>query len=197
MRPLFPLRLAAPLLVQASALAQTPALLSNADVFGRLAAECVAEARPAAVGVPDTLAVFVAAPYLRSGIVQGLGERTTGGRAVRVAAAPGAGVVTVVPERLAVAYDRAGRARLRRRVDVRLRLAADAPDGTRTLDRACVRTFADDVAVRDRARLEDAALPETVGVGPAPSRLARTLQAGLAGAAVLVSTLLLFSLRSS
>ena len=176
--------------------AQTsPSAPTNAEVFARLAGACVAEAG----ALPSPLRVAVAAPYLRSGVVTGLVAR---GTRVRVAQAgstqadtAGAQLV-LAPEGLAVAYARAGRGRLRRTATLRARLTLDDADGARTLDRSSEKTAVDEIASPVRSRLEDPALPETVGTGPTRSGLSRAVQTGVAAAAVVVSTLLLFSLRS-
>ena len=176
---------ARPACAQASSNAPT-----NAEVFARLAEACVAEAG----ALPSPLRVGVAAPYLRSRVVTGLVAR---GTRVQVVEADSAGArLVLAPEGLAVAYARSGRGRLRRTVTLRARLTLDGADGGRTLDRACEKTAVDEIAARARARLEDPALPETVGTGPARSGLSRAVQTGVAAAAVVVSTLLLFSLRS-
>lgn len=175
------------LLAAATASAQTP---TNAAVLARLAEACVAEAGP----LPSPVRLRVDAPYLRSAVVTGLAAR---GTSVVVSDSARTGArLALVPEALSVTYARSGRGRLERTVALRARLAVDDAAGLRTLDRPCQQQAVDVIAARDRARLEDAALPETVGAGPGRSALSTALQTGFAAGAVVVSTLLLFSLRS-
>ncbi|MCA0268742.1 MAG: hypothetical protein LCH53_05920 [Bacteroidetes bacterium] len=169
------------------AMAQTP---TNAAVLGRLADACVAEAG----AMPALVRLRVDAPYLRSAVVTGLAARGT--QSVVADTAAGRARLALVPEALSVVYARSGRGRLQRTVTLRARLALDDAAGVRTLDRPCQQQAVDVVAARDRARLEDSALPETVGARPGRSAWSSAVQTGLAAGAVVVSTLLLFNLRS-
>ena len=162
---------------------------SNADVLGRLAADCVTS-----VTAPPAfyLDVPVAAPYLRST----LGSALSGtGRQV-LADSSASARVGIRVERAAVTYARAGRGRLRRSATLRLRTRVVDEGGRVLFDDACTREASDMIAAAQRNALEDLAWPETVGTGPAPSRLRRMLEVGLVAGAVVTSTLLLFSLRS-
>lgn len=181
-----PISLVLVLLAAAGRASAQPA--PNAVALGRLAVACLADAP-----VPPAVVLDAPVPYLRSALTTAW---TAAGRRVLADTARTAPRAEVRVEAASVAYARAGRGRLARTVRLGLRTRLVAPDGTVAYDVPCVETLRDEIAARDRATLEDPAFPETRGSGPPPSRLRRTGEAVLLGGAVVVGTLLLFSLRS-
>ena len=177
-------------------------LPTNADVYGRLAVECLADAP-----IPDRLALDVPIPYLRSAIVTawtGAGRRIdeaadagaeTGADAGTEAGADAGGRVEVRVESATVTYGRARRGRLGRRVTLGLRTRV-VQGGAVVYDAPCLRRVDDTVRASDRAAIEDAAFGETTGQAPPPSRLRRAGEAVVLAGALVTGTLLLFTLRS-
>ncbi len=172
-------------------LAPLPALgqARNADVVARLAADCLAEVPPPAF----VLSAPTLAPYLRTALVA---RWQTGARRVfadTLAAYPR--LVLGSPE-TSVAYTRAGRGRWGRAVRLDLPFTLTGVDGEIVQAGTCREATNDVVPKNLIASLEDAAYPETVGTRPAPGWVARYAEPALLGGALVVSTLLFFSLRS-
>ncbi len=166
------------------------ALATNAEVYGRLAVDCLVGAP-----IPDRLALDVPIPYLRSALVTawtGAGRRID--EAVDTTAST-AGRVEVRVESAAVTYGRAGRGRLARRVTLGLRTRV-VRGGAVVYDAPCSRRADDTIRASDRAALEDSAFGETTGQAPPPSRLRRAGEAVVLAGALVTGTLLLFTLRS-
>ena len=179
-----------PLAAAPAARAQAP-VPTNADVLGRLAADCLAGVPPPAFRL-DAPAL---APYLRSALVAAWGA---GGRTAFVAADSSfdGGALAVRVEGARVRYGRAGRGRLRRTADLALRYALTDARGALVADEACARTATDVVPAAALGRIETAAYPETAGVRPGVAGWRRVAEPALLGGAVVVSALLFFSLRS-
>lgn len=160
---------------------------TNADVYGRLAVACLADAP-----VPGAVALDVPLPYLRSALTT---VWTGAGRRV-VADTAAATRIEIRTEQASVAYERAGRGRLGRTVTLGLRTRIVEPDGAVVYDAPCAQTARDVVPAEARGALESVAFGETVGRGPAPSRLRRTAETAVLAGALVTGTLLLFTLRS-
>ena len=173
------------------ATAAPPGLATNADVLGRLAADCLG-------GVPPPqfrLDAPALAPYLRTALVRAwtAGERTA---FVGADSAFAGSVLAVRVEGARVRYARAGRGRLRRTADLAVRYALTDARSALVADDICTRTATDVVSTRALGALETAAYPETVGVRPGVPGWRRVAEPVLLGGAVVVSALLFFSLRS-
>lgn len=189
-------------LVPAPVRAQAPARASgpppNAAVIGRLAVECMGD-----VPLPATFRLDApeTAPYVRAALADAW---RTGGKTALLAEPAGQAdsALAARPARLAyrveaasVRYGRAGRGRLARTADLRLRLSLTDARGALAYDAVCARAAEDRVPARMRGALGEA-YPELAGTGPAPAAWRRVAEPVLLAGAVGLSTLLFFSLRS-
>lgn len=161
---------------------------TNAEVLARLAAGCLG-------GVPEGAFVLeapVLPSYLRAPLVetwQAAGRRVF---ADTLATYPR---LHLEAPRATVAYSRSGRRHYGRRV--RLVLPYTLVAGGEVLRAGTCDEVAEDAIARSEVpRLEDPALPETIGTRPPPGWVGRFAEPVLLGGAVAVSTLLFFSLRS-
>lgn len=181
-----------PLLLALALLAAVPPVRAqprNAAVLGRLAADCLADVPPDAF----VLDAPTLTPYLHAALVarwQANGRRPF---ADTLAAYPR---LHIGPATATVAYARAGRRRWNRTVTLALPFTLLRPDGEILRADVCGTDAADVVPARSVATLEDPTYPETIGRRPAPGWVARYAEPVLLGSAVVVSTLLFFSLRS-
>lgn len=167
---------------------------SNADLLARLGVECVARALPdpetVALKGPDRLP-FIRSALVNTWIARGVAvleaEAIADRRVVRVAAAVEVARVT---------YGRSSSGLSDRTVELGLRLAVSAADGTVLYDDLCTNRFSDRVEPSAFDRLENPVFPETVGTRPPRGFFHRVIQPAVIGAASAVGVLLFFSLRS-
>lgn len=169
---------------------------TNLALFQTMAADCLAP-------VPGTLGAFRVAispaqPYLRTALLERWqAEGRTVYLADSVQATPAYARLVVATEQVQMSYARAGRHALRRTATLHLRYTLTAPDGRVLDDGRCERQTADTLARRDKALVEHPAFPETQAPMPERGWLRRTLEPAVLTATVLLTTYLLFSLRSS
>ena len=161
---------------------------TNAEVIARLAADCLADVPPDAFVLTADLA-----PYLHTALIGRWQQAERRVFSDSLAAYPHLRLGTPAAT---IAYSRAGRGRFGRTVRLALPYTLTSPEGEILRTGTCDQSIADMIERRALARLEDAAHPETVGARPAPGWAQRYAEPFLLGSAVVVSTLLFFSLRS-
>ncbi len=179
------------LLIAAPASAQPAGPPTNRALLERLASECLPSELTGAValsvqGVPSFVVDALRRDLLASGVTVWAADSPNAATAARLELGGWTGRV-----------DLAGRGR---QLDRTATLAADVrwtrADGSLAYVDACRRTLSDRVDRRGLADLEDPQIAETVANRPPPSRLRRWSEPLIAGGAVIVGILLLFSVRS-
>lgn len=161
---------------------------TNAELVARLAADCLAD-------VPPGTAFRLDAPnlpaYLRRALVtrwQDAGFEpfdSTGPATLPV--------LRLAPETVGVTYVRAGRRHFDRTATVRIAYTTLPLEGRLGLDAVCDTSLTDRITRRDVQRLDADGL---AGTPPASSWWTRTAEPIVVAGAVVVSTLLLFTVRS-
>lgn len=161
---------------------------TNAETIARLAADCLAVVPPASFAL-DAPSV---PPYVRTALIE---RWQAAGRRVYAGPTEALPRLTLDAPRASVVYARVGR-QWGRVIGLQLPYTLTGADGEMLRSGACDDAFEDVVDRRRVAALETPAYPETVGARPAPGWVRRYAEPLVLGSAVVVSTLLFFSLRS-
>lgn len=162
---------------------------TNAEMIGRLATRCLGSV-PVGTFLLDAPEVPA---YLRAALVTAWQQQ--GHRVFVDSTGASAGLRLEAP-RATVQYARAGRRQYERTVRLSLPFTFTSPEGEVLRAGVCEEMDADTLARAALPLVEEAAYPETVGTRPPPRLVARYAEPLLLGSAVVVSTLLFFSLRS-
>ncbi len=164
---------------------------TNAEALGSLAADCLAT-----VPAPGAFALVAPglAPYLRDALVARW--QTENRRVFADTSASAMPRLTLDAPAATIGYTRAGRRRYARSVGLRMGYVLTSAEGEVLRAGTCAEDAADTLDARDLDRIENPAFPETVGMRPPPGWVRRYAEPVVLGAAVVVSTVLFFSLRS-
>lgn len=174
---------------------------ANADIIGRLAADCVTTA----VATADTVEIIPDDRYefIRTVVVNSVRDD---GSVVVISRTPqgpsgnegSTGRRTVVSYRIengGVRYSKSGDA-LTREIAVDTRVLATMSDNSVVLDTLCVKSFIDEIRPADIDKVEDSNQPLTLGKRPSKGWLRRVAEPAVVAAASAVAVYLFFNVRS-
>jgi hypothetical protein len=183
----------------ANAVAQDAQPLSNVEVLGQLAIDCIG-------GIPDSLSSFSLEstdrmPYLRPQLTEfwrGQGKQVF--LSDSLVSAPQALPLHRLhydPEEAVVRYDDEKDAKLRRMVTLAIRHSLVAPTGLLVDDGRCRKQYSDVISRQGVALVERDPFPETHGRVPAEGSWRDWAEPAILAASVGVVAYLFFSIRSS